>query len=267
MPRRTRSPAAVSAPSAVSLPDLLALLELPRLEGLDDGAEQDDEHGHADQDDEAEHDGRRQQDERDDEVRDDRAGQPRGDVEGAAGAHRVVRDRGDDLARGELVADGGAGAGGVVGDDLREPERGLQPVGDGAAVAHHARDGLGRAEAEQDERPEGEGAVVVVDDAVLDRAPDRERHQRLRHHPGDAEEHACDERADLEPRDPQQQPRRGARVGDAGIGDRKPDHGVLLRTGGEETCSMRRRGTRPRPLILARASSAWTVGGSGRNAV
>ena len=51
------------------LADLLALLELPRLERLDDEAEQEDEHGHADQDDEPEHDGRRQQDERDDEVR------------------------------------------------------------------------------------------------------------------------------------------------------------------------------------------------------
>ena len=157
----------------------------------------------------------------------------------------------------------GPDAGGVMGDDLREPERGLQPVGDGAAVAHHARDGLGRAEAEQDERPEGEGAVVVVDDAVLKRAPDCERHQCLRHHPGDAEENAYDERADLEPRNPQQQPRGGARVGDAGIGNRKPDHGVLLRTGREEICSMRRRGTRPRPLIVARASSAWTSAGAG----
>ena len=234
------------------LADLLALLELPGLEGLDDEAEQEDEHGHADQDDEAENDGRRQQDERNDEVRDDRAGQPRGDVEGAPGAHRVVGHGGDDLAGGELVPDGRACPRRMVRDDLREPERGLQPVGDGAAVPHHACDGLRRTEAEQDERPQREGMVVVVDDAVLDRAPDRERHQRLRHHPADAEEHASDERADLVAPDPQQQPRRRARVGDAGIGDRKPDHGRHLQADGDGGRSMGSCGTKSRAPILAR---------------
>ena len=70
--------------------------------------EQEDEHGDADQDDEPENDGCRQQDERDHEVRRDRAGQPGRDVVSASGSHRVVRDCGDDLARGELVADGRA---------------------------------------------------------------------------------------------------------------------------------------------------------------
>ena len=147
------------------LADLLALHSLTRLERLDHEAHQQDEHGHAEQDDEPERDGRGEQDDRDDDVRDERARQPRGDVEGAACPHRVVRDGGDDLARRVPLLDRRAGARGVVRDDLGHPERRLQPVGDGEAVSHHARGGRRRAEPEQDQRPLHEGLVVAVDDA------------------------------------------------------------------------------------------------------
>ena len=93
---------------------------------------------------------------RDDDVGDDRAREARGDVEGAAGAHRVVRDGGDDLAGRERPAHRGAGARRVVGDELGEPERGLQPVEDGVAVPHHACERLHQPEREQDERPDRE---------------------------------------------------------------------------------------------------------------
>ena len=113
----------------------------------------------------------------------------RGDVEGAARAHRVVRDRGDDLARRELRAHRRPRARRVVRDDLGEPERGLEPVEDGEAVPHDAGERLDRGRApSRTQRPVRERAVVVVDDPVLDRAADRERHQRLRDHPRDAEE-------------------------------------------------------------------------------
>ena len=87
------------------LPDLVALHGLPGLERLDHEAHQQHEDRHADQDDEAERDRRREQDDRDDEVGDDRAGEARGDVECAAGAHGVVGDRCDDLARRVLLLD------------------------------------------------------------------------------------------------------------------------------------------------------------------
>ena len=161
---------------------------------------------------------RREQDDRDDEVGDDRAGEPRGDVEGAAGAHRVVRDRRDDLARRVLLLDRGPGPRGVVRDDLRHAERGLEPVRDREAVAHHARRGLGRAEPEQDQRPLGERAVVVVDDPVLDGAADRRRHQRLRDHPDHAEEDACEQASRPGGAPTQSRKRTGDRV--SGVRDR-----------------------------------------------
>ena len=81
-------------------------------------------------------------------------------------------------------AHGGARAGGVVGDDLGHPERGLEPVEDGVAVPHHAGGCLDRPEPEHDQGPLGERFVVRVDDAFLDRPADGERDQRLRQHPG-----------------------------------------------------------------------------------
>ena len=78
--------------------DLLALRPLPYLERPDHEAEGDDEDRHADQHRQPELDGGREQDHRDDDVRDDRARESRRDVERTAGAKRVVRHRGDDLA-------------------------------------------------------------------------------------------------------------------------------------------------------------------------
>ena len=136
------------------LPDLLPLLGLPSLERLDDRPHQKDEHGHADEDDEAERHRRGEQDDRDDDVRDDRPGEPRGDVERPAGAHRVVRDRRHDLAGRVLLLDRMPGAGGVVRDDLRHSERGLEPVRDRETVPHDSCHGRRRAEREQDQRPD-----------------------------------------------------------------------------------------------------------------
>ena len=121
--------------------------------------------------------------------------------------------------------------GSVVADHLGEPERRLQPVGDRGPVAHHAGGGLHGAEAEQDAGPERERARVVVDDPLLDRTPDRERHQRLRDHPHDPEHDPEDERADLVPADPDEQARRGARVRLSRVVHRQPDHGSILATG------------------------------------
>jgi hypothetical protein len=112
----------------------------------------------------------------------------------------------------------------VVRDDLRHPERRLQPVADGEPMAHHPPERLRQAEREEDQRPEGEGLVVVIDDPVLDGAADGERHQRLREHPEDAEEHAADQRADLMAAHPDEKPHRRSRVGGAGIVEREADH-------------------------------------------
>ena len=108
--------------------------------------------------------------------------EPRGDVERAARAHRVVRDRRDDLAGREPAADRRPRAGGVVRDDLREPERRLEPVDRRRTRCRITpATACSRAEAEQDAASRARAArLSLVDDPVLDRAPDRERHQRLR---------------------------------------------------------------------------------------
>ena len=193
------------------LPDLLALLGLPGLERLDHRPHQQHEHGHAEEDDEAERHRRGEQDDRDDDVRHDRAGEPRGDVEGSARAHRIARDRRHDLAGRVLLLDRVPGAGGVVCDDLRHAERGLEPVRDRETVPHDSCHGRRRAEREQDQRPDGERTIVVVDDSILDRAPDRGRHQRLRDHPEHAEQHSAEERPELLPPDPDEESK-GERV-------------------------------------------------------
>ncbi len=102
------------------LPDLLALRALTRLERTDDAGEREHEDADADQHDEPEHDRAGQEDRRDDDVRDDGAGEPRGDVEGAARAERVVRHRGDHLARRQPTAHGRPRARRVVTHDLDE---------------------------------------------------------------------------------------------------------------------------------------------------
>ena len=109
----------------------------------------------------------------------------------------------------------------MVRDELRHPERGLDPVEDRHAVPHHAGGGLCRAEPEQDERPDRERVVVLLDDPELDRAADRERDQRLRDHPEHAEQHPREEGAALLPADPDQQTGRRARVRVTGVGDRQ----------------------------------------------
>ena len=107
----------------------------------------------------------------------------------------------------------------MVRDELREPERGLEPVEDREAMPHHPREGLHQAERQQRERPDREVAVRALDDPELDRAADRERHQRLGEHPPDPEEDPERERALLVLADPDEQPHRRARVGRAGVGD------------------------------------------------
>jgi hypothetical protein len=201
------------------LSDLVPLLALPLLERLDHKGEQEHEHRHAQQHDQAEHDGRGQQDDCDDHVRDDRPREPRRDVERAARAHRVVRHGGDDLAGRELAADGRPRASRVVRDDLGEPERGLEPVEDREPVPHDPGRSLRRPEPQQPERPERERPVVVLDDPVLDRPPDRERHQRLSEHPEDAEADPGEQRRNLLPADPEQQVRGRPRVGYARVAD------------------------------------------------
>ena len=92
-----------------------------------------------------------EQDEGDDEVGHDRAREPRRDVKRAARAHRVVRNRRDDLARREAAPHRRPRARRVVGDDLRHAEGGLEPVEDGVTVAHDSRPRLDGSETEQRE--------------------------------------------------------------------------------------------------------------------
>jgi hypothetical protein len=115
----------------------------------------------------------------------------------------------------------------VVRDDLREAERGEQPVPDREPVPHHARNGLSRAQTEQDQSPPSERGVVAFDDPLLDRAADRERHQSLRQHPRDAEADAGEQRRDLVLADPDEQPNRRPRVRRAGVAKRKLDQGSV----------------------------------------
>ena len=89
------------------------------------------------------------------------------------------------------------------------------------AVPHHAGGGLRRAEPEQDERPDRERVVVLLDDPELDRAADRERDQRLGDHPEHAEQHPREEGAALLPADPDEQAGGRARVRVTGVGDRQ----------------------------------------------
>ena len=203
------------------LADLLALLALARLQRLDHKREQRHQHGNPDQDHEPERHRRGEQDERDDDVGDDRSEQACGDLERSPGAHRVVRDGRDDLSCRELRADRRPGAGDVVRDELRHAEGCLDPVEDGHAVSHHAGCRLCRTESEQDERPDGERVIVLLDDPELDRSTDRERDQRLRDHPEHAEQHPHEEGAALLPADPDEQAGGRARIRVTGVGDRQ----------------------------------------------
>ena len=83
-----------------------------------------------------------------------------------------------------------------------------------------------------------ERAVVTLDDPVLDRASDREGHQRLREHPDDPEDDAGDERRHLVTAHRDQQPNGRARVRDAGVGDGELDHAAA-----RVVVGMRRSGT------------------------
>ena len=207
------------------LADLLALLALALLQRLDHDAERERQHRHAEQDEQPELRRGREQDDRDDDVRDDAAGEPRQDVEGAAGPQRVVRHDGDDLARRQLAAHRVARVRHVMADDLGEPEGRLQPVLHRVAMAHHARGGLDDAEHREQDAEPGERVVVAVDDSLLDRLADRVRHQRLRDHPDDPEGDRDRERPLLVPTDPDEQPERRAGVRSPRIGDREIDHG------------------------------------------
>jgi hypothetical protein len=97
-------------------------------------------------------------------------------------------------------------------------------------VSHHACRRLNDAEREQEARPDDHGRAVPLDEPVLHRAPDRVRHQRLRDHPRDPEEDAGDERAELVPSDPDEQPDRRARVGLARVVDRQANRATEAET-------------------------------------
>ena len=73
------------------------------------------------QHDEPEFDRRREQDDRDDDPGDDRAREPREDVEDAADAHRVGGDGVDDVARRDRGGTRRAGRRRVAADDLDRP--------------------------------------------------------------------------------------------------------------------------------------------------
>ena len=213
------------------LADLLALLALALLQRPDHDAERERQHRHAEQDEQPELRRGGEQDDRDDDVRDDAAGEPRQDVEGAAGPQRVVRHDRDDLARRQLAAHRVARVRHVMAHDLGEPEGRLQPVLHRVAMPHHARSGLDDAEhGEQDAEP-GQRIVVAVDDSLLDRLPDRVRHQRLRDHPDDPERDRDRERPLLVPADPEEQPEGRAGVRSPRIGDREIDHGCASTAG------------------------------------
>ena len=140
-------------PDRGQLAHLLALLPLARLERPDHEREGRHEDGDTEQDDEAEQRRRREQHRGDDEVGGDRAGEPRGDVEGAAGPKRVVRDGRDDLTRRQPRSDRGPGQRGVVRDDLDHPVARLEPVADRDAVPERAGDRLDDTEPEESGRP------------------------------------------------------------------------------------------------------------------
>jgi len=109
---------------------------------------------------------------------------------------------------------------------LSEPEGGLQPVENRESVSHDPGRRLRRPEPEQHDRPKRERPVVVLDDPVLDRPPDRKGHERLSKHPDDPEEHTREQRAGLVPPHPKQQPRRRTRVWSAGVADRQANAAV-----------------------------------------
>ena len=203
---------------------LLPLLALARLERPDHRRKARDEDRHPDQDDDAEQRRRREQHRRDDEVRGDRTCEPRRDVERAAGPERVVRDGRDHLAGGQAPADRRPGERGVVRDDLDHPVARLQPVADRDAVAQRAGDRLDDAEPEEGGRPRDERLGVTGRDALVDRAAEHPRQQRLREHPDDPEGHAECERPGLMAPDPEQEPRRRTRVGRARIGEGELPH-------------------------------------------
>ncbi len=91
-------------------------------------------------------------------------------------------------------------------------------------MAHHACCRLHDAEAEQDSGPDRESTRVALDESVLHRATERIGHERLGHHPDDAERDAGREYGELPAGDPDEQSNRRARVGPTGVGVRQLDH-------------------------------------------
>ena len=121
----------------------------------------------------------------------------------------------------------GPGAGGVVRDDLRDPEGGLQPVEDGEAVPHHARGRLRRAEPEQDQRPAARARGCRSSTMpVLDRPADRERASAPARPSRPRRRRRLRARVvPLVPPDPEEQTQRRPGVRVAGVGEGKLDHG------------------------------------------
>ena len=108
----------------------------------------------------------------------------------------------------------------LVADDLGEPEGGLEPVLDRVAVPKHSRDRLDDAERSEQNAELDESVPVLVDDALLDRLPDRVRHQGLRDHPDDPEEDRDRDRRLLMQAYPDEEPGRRAGIRSPRIGDR-----------------------------------------------
>jgi hypothetical protein len=109
-------------------------------------------------------------------------------------------------------------------DDLNRAEHGLQPVGHGQPMPNYTCSRLDDTDPEHDERPPNGCVGVAVDDAQLDPTADRPGHRGLGHEPADTERNPGQEREPLVPRDPEQEPDRGAGVRDAGVGNGKVTH-------------------------------------------
>ena len=120
------------------LAGLLALAGLALLQGLDDDRQRGEQDRDSEQDEQPELGRGAQQDDGNDDIRDDRAGEPGRDVVEPAEPHRVVGDGRDDLAGRHGARQGGPGVGRLPADELDRTEGGPQPVLDREPVPDRA---------------------------------------------------------------------------------------------------------------------------------
>ena len=176
---------------------------------------------HTDEDNESQFDRGREENERNDDPGGDRAHEAREHVVRATDAHGVRGHRVDNVAGRDLVSHGGAGLRDVVANDLNGFVGGVHPVGHGQLVTQCAADRLEETERHDDADPQEEFALVLGDDAVVDRGADGRPDQCLTHHPADTEE-GVEGQVDLLLRgDPDQIAQRRTRIGCAGFRGRQ----------------------------------------------